>query len=125
MADRDSVVELATELIDVMFEQEPMYPTIIGVPGPHDRLADLSEQAEHGFRQRYERLAERAAEVDPAGLAEPDRIPRAVVIQQARARIAALDSKVLEHTITDFFVATASELMSMLPIIDLTDDARA
>jgi len=120
-----TVKALADELVTVGFEQEPLAATLLGVDGPHDKLADLSESAEQAFRARYTDIARRAAEIDPAALSSADRVTRSVVIQQAQARVAQLDSKLIEFTITDFFVAPASSLLTVLPMIPLLDKDRA
>ncbi len=119
MSEAGSARALADELVGVLQEQEPTIPTIYGLDGAHDKLADLSEAADEDFRRRYVELAERAAALDPAGLPADERITRAVVIQQARARVDAFDSRLVEHTVTDLFVAPAAVLLSLLPMIGL------
>lgn len=116
---------LADELVGVLYDQEPTTPTMYGLDGDHDRLGDLSETAEADLRARYASVAERATALDPAALSADERITRAVVIQQAHARIDSLDSRQIEHTVTDLFVAPAPVLLSMLPMIGLTTPALA
>ena len=116
---------LADELVGVLYDQEPTTPTMYGLDGDHDRLGDLSEATEADLRARYVNVAERATALDPAGLSADERITRAVVIQQAHARIDSLDSRQIENTVTDLFVAPAPVLLSMLPMIGLTTPALA
>ena len=126
MAQPAATVEaLAEELVTVGFEQEPLWATLLGVDGPHNKLADLSESAEQAFRVRYADIAARAEAIDPATLSATDRVTRSVVIQQAQVRVAQLDSRLIEFTITDFFVAPASSLLTVLPMIPLLDADRA
>lgn len=119
MSEAGPASALADELVDVLQEQDPTMPTIFGLDGFHDRLADLSEAADQAFRARYVDLAERATALDPTGLSAEERITRAVVIQQAKARVDAFDSRLVEHTVTDLFVAPAAVLLSLLPMIGL------
>ncbi|HEX4721719.1 MAG TPA: DUF885 domain-containing protein [Pseudonocardiaceae bacterium] len=120
MSEAGPASALADELVGVLEEQDPTMPTMLGLDGAHDRLADLSEVAEQAFRARYVDMAERATALDPADLSAEERITRAVVIQQAGARVDAIDSRLVEHTVTDLFVAPAPLLLSMLPMIGLS-----
>ncbi|HWC83704.1 MAG TPA: DUF885 domain-containing protein [Pseudonocardiaceae bacterium] len=120
-----TVTALADELVDVVLKQEPLYATLLGVDGAHDRLADLSAEAEQVYRVRYTDIVARAEAIDPAALPVADRVTRSVVIQQAQAKIAQLDTKLVEFTITDFFVAPAPTLLTVLPMIALPDAERA
>jgi uncharacterized protein (DUF885 family) len=119
------VTTLADELVDVGFDQEPLMATLLGVDGQHGRLADLGEPAEQEFRARYEGVIQRAEALDAGQLSAQDRVTRAVVIQQAQARVAQIDSKLIEHTVTDFFVAPAPMLLTMLPMISVDTEAHA
>lgn len=110
---------LADELVAILCEQQPMLPTMYGLEGRHDLLADPSAAAEQGYRDRFAALAERAAALDPAGLSPEDRTTRAVVIQQALSRNDLIDSKLDEYTVTDMFIAPAAALLTMLPMIGL------
>ncbi|HVV22289.1 MAG TPA: DUF885 domain-containing protein [Pseudonocardiaceae bacterium] len=114
-----SARELADEFVAVMCDQDPTMPTLFGLDGDHHRLPDPSEAADRAFRARYAALAERAQALDPATLEPADRTTRAVVTQQAQARIDMIDSQVDEHTITDMFVAPAAGLLMALPMIGL------
>jgi uncharacterized protein (DUF885 family) len=114
-----SARELADELVAAFCEHDPTLPTLFGFDGAHDRLADLSATADQGFRARYADIARRAQAIDPATLTGQDATTRAVVIQQAQVRIAAVDSRAAEYTVTDLFVAPAASLLMELPMIAL------
>jgi uncharacterized protein (DUF885 family) len=114
-----SVRELADELFAVVCDQDPMVPTVLGLDGDHDTLADLSEAAEQAFRVRFADIATRAEAIDADDLTAEDRITRAVVIQQAHSMIDNLDSGLTEYTITDLFIAPASTLLVLLPMTAL------
>jgi uncharacterized protein (DUF885 family) len=119
MSEAGSVRALADELVAVLKDQEPLMATMYGIDGDHHRRSDLSAAADRAYRDRFTGLAERAAAVDPAGLAAADRVTRAVVIQQARSRIDSIDSGLVEYTITDMFVAPAAVLLTGLPMLGL------
>lgn len=114
-----SARELADELVAVFCEHEPTLPTLLGFDGAHDRLADLSEAAEQALRARYADIADRARAIDPATSTGQDATTLAVVIQQAEIRIAMIDSRGTEYTVTDLFVAPASSLLLALPMLAL------
>ncbi len=119
MSEAGSARALADDLVAVLKDQEPAMATLLGIDGDHSRLADLSEAAEQEYRARFVELAERATALDPAELDPAEKLTRSVVIQQARTRIDSLDSKLVEHTVTDLFVAPAAVLLTALPMIGL------
>jgi uncharacterized protein (DUF885 family) len=130
MPDSDSsaanpVDALADEFVALIFDEEPLSPTLYGLPGDHDRLADLSAETEARFRDRYAELTARAEAFDPATLAPRDRVTRAVIIQQAGGRIDQIDSRLVEYTVTDLFVGPAAGLLTTLPMIGVADAAAA
>jgi uncharacterized protein (DUF885 family) len=112
-----SVRELADEFVKVMCDQDPPAATFFGLDGAHDKLADLSEAADQRYNAKYADLARQAAAIDPDTLSPSDVITRAMVIQQADTRIRTTDSKLVEYAITDFFVAPASVLLTILPML--------
>jgi uncharacterized protein (DUF885 family) len=114
-----TVRELADEFVALLCDQDPTMPTMLGMDGAHDKLADLSEAAGQAFRAEYADIAARAEAIDADSLTAEDRITRAVVIQQARSRIDDLDSKLIEYTVTDLFVAPPAELLMLLPMLSL------
>ncbi len=111
--------ELADEFVAVLCDQDPMLPSMFGLDGTHDKLADPGEATEQAFRARYADLGARAGAIDPATLSAADRTTRAVVIQQARTRIDVIDSMIDEFTVTDMFVAPAAQLLMALPMLAL------
>jgi uncharacterized protein (DUF885 family) len=115
-----TVAALADELVEVLFDQDPLSPTLMGVDAPHVALPDLSESAEAGFRARFVDVAERAEALAGAELSTADELTRGTVAQQARSAVAMLDSLLVEYTVTDFFVGPASLLLTQLPMLQLT-----
>jgi uncharacterized protein (DUF885 family) len=114
-----SARELADELVAVVCDEDPTVPTLYGLDGDHDRLADLSDASEQAFRAKYADLAARATAIDPTSLTDEDATTRAVVIQQAQTRIDNIDARLTEYTITDIFIAPAASLLMALPMMAL------
>ncbi|HKN95632.1 MAG TPA: DUF885 domain-containing protein [Pseudonocardiaceae bacterium] len=112
-----SVRELADEFVTTMCDQDPPVATFFGLDGAHDKLGDLSEEADRRFADRYADLARQAFEIYPATLTPADAITRAVVIQQADTRIRMTESRMVEYAITDFFVAPAAVLLTIMPML--------
>jgi uncharacterized protein (DUF885 family) len=111
--------ELADEFVQVQCDFDPLLPTLYGLPGDHDRLADLTDANEQEYRARFADLRARAEAIDPATLTDEDAITRRVVVQQADTVIGYIDGKAVEYTVSDIFTAPASSLLNMLPMISL------
>ncbi|WP_184811563.1 DUF885 domain-containing protein [Actinophytocola algeriensis] len=99
-----------------------MYASILGVPGHGRELADRSAAAQDDLRVRIEDVAARTTAVDPAGLSVDDAVTRAMVIHHAGQMIDEIDSRQIEFTISDLFIAPAAELIMTLPMVPLNDD---
>jgi uncharacterized protein (DUF885 family) len=108
---------LADELLDALMDADPLGASLIGLPGYDDRLSDPSEEAEQALRAKVADIAARAA--------DSAEVTGQVVAQQARAAIDRIDSRMIEYTISDFFVGPASALLTLLPMIALPDAERA
>jgi uncharacterized protein (DUF885 family) len=121
----DSAAGLADEMINAMFVAEPVYPSLLGLPGYDDRLADPSERADQEGRARVLGLAERADRLAESTVDEGDAVTLAVVAQQGRAHADHVDARAVEYTITNLFVAPAVGLLSHLPLLALPDAPRA
>jgi uncharacterized protein (DUF885 family) len=118
------VAALAEELLALIFEIEPLYPTLYGLPGDHDRLADVSAGAQESASRRLRELAGRA-DAAGSGADGEEAVTAAVVAQQARSQADSLDARLVEYTITDTFVAPAAGMLIFLPMVSLTDAGRA
>jgi uncharacterized protein (DUF885 family) len=120
-----AVVPLADELVDILFEADPLWPAVLGMPSRHTGLSDLSEEAEQVLRARLTDLAERAEAIAAEELTPQDRVTRKVVISQARNQIEQMDTGIVEFTVSDLFVAPAVGLLTLLPMITVADAAQA
>lgn len=116
---------LADELLELAFTADPVWATIIGVPGHDDALSDRSEEGEQAIRAAAVDLAARVEAVDPATLSADDAVTRATLVHHADQLVTELDTHGVEYTISDLFVGPAAELTSMLPMIVLSDPNRA
>lgn len=116
---------LADEQLDLLCKADPLEATLFGVPGYDHLLADLSEEADAALRARTVDLAARAAALDPSTMDSEDTVTRAVVEQQAQARIDMIDARLCEYTITGLFISPAAQLLSMLPNFVFPDTDRA
>ncbi|HET6504227.1 MAG TPA: DUF885 domain-containing protein [Amycolatopsis sp.] len=116
MTEADS---LADELVELQFAANPILPSMLGLPGEHDRLPDLSLAAEQRFRSRFADLAARAER------AEGDPVTRAVVRQQAGAAIDRIDAAEVEFQVSSAHSAPALTLLNALPKISLDDEEKA
>jgi uncharacterized protein (DUF885 family) len=118
-----TAVELADALITAALDANPVGATLIGLRDRDDRLADYSEAAEEALATRVRDIAARAEALGP--LAGDDEITRAVTIQQAESTLDHLAARAVEYTVVDSFMGPATELLTMLPMIALTEPAHA
>ncbi len=118
-------MEIADQLVEVMFEVEPLAATLLGIPGYDERLADPSETAGQAFAAKFGDIATRARSLDPAQLDEADRVTRGVVIQQAEAAVDRIATRSVEYTVTDMFFAPVAELLTLLPMVAVTTAEQA
>lgn len=116
----NAVLSLADEMLQLYFKADPLYATIVGVPGYGRELGDRTESGEADLRAKVEDVAARMTAVDPAGLADDDAVTRAAVIHHAGEMIDRIDARQVEHAISDLFVAPAAELIATLPMLALT-----
>src|SRR5699024_2226170 len=119
------IAELADELTEIMFDHEPLWPALLGLESDRSGIGDLSEEAEHAYRSALLDVADRASAVEPAGLTESDRRTRDVILSQAHGAVDALDARTVEFVVTDMFVAPASSLFTLLPMVPVGDEQQA
>ena len=125
MTDENPVRQLADELLQITFHADPIYATVLGVPGYGQELADRSEAAQQDLRATVRDLADRMTAVEPDGLAADDVVTRAMVIHHAGQLVDELDTRMVEFTVSDLFVAPAAELIMTLPMIAIATDEQA
>ncbi|WP_199433314.1 DUF885 domain-containing protein [Qaidamihabitans albus] len=113
------VAALADEFVELQFDAEPLQPAVLGIDSTRPGLGDVGEYAEQAHRAKLVALAERARAIDPAGLGTQDRVTRDVLLSQAAAEVAQIDARQIEFCVSDFFVAPAAGLLTILPMVAL------
>ncbi|HWM04422.1 MAG TPA: DUF885 domain-containing protein [Actinophytocola sp.] len=124
-ADPNPVHRLSDELLDLTFVADPVLATVLGVPGHDDVLPDRSAAGQQSVRATALDIAERMSAVDPATLSADDAVTRAAVVHHAQQMVTEVDTHFFEYTISDMFVGPAAELLSMLPVVVLSDADQA
>ncbi|MCU1686756.1 MAG: hypothetical protein JWQ81_7495 [Amycolatopsis sp.] len=118
-----AVNDLADELVGLWFTADPVLRSFFGLPGDHDRLADLSAAAEAQIRAAYVGLASRAEALE--GLSPGDAVTRDVVVGQARVAVDLIDGRALEFAVSDGFSAPALQIFLFLSDLKLGDEQKA
>jgi uncharacterized protein (DUF885 family) len=118
-------VDLAEAMLGLLFEAEPLFPTLIGLPGHDDRLADPSDGGEQRLRAELSRLATRADALAASTVDGVDALTATVVAQQARVRVDKIDARLVEYAISDRFGSAVAQLLSLLPMITLAGAGNA
>jgi uncharacterized protein (DUF885 family) len=106
------IEQLADEVLDLLIEEDPLTETIQGLPGVDSRLSDLDEAAEADLRSRSLAAAKAAEQLDTE-----DWVTKAVVINQAEAIAARIDSRLIEHTVADLMISPMTRLLNLLPLV--------
>lgn len=119
------VSALADEFVETLFAAEPLLPALQGFRPDASGLSDLSEAAGDAFRAKLADLAERAEAIDAAGLDAEEKITRDVLVAMARAKIALIESRFVEFTVSDLFISPAAELLTVLPMMSVAAGTQA
>ncbi|WP_019810117.1 DUF885 domain-containing protein [Saccharomonospora halophila] len=118
------VTELADEFVGALFDADPLTPVLLGLEPTRTGLAEVDGAAQRRHRDRFADLARRARELDTAGMSDTDRTTRDVLLASARAEIDQIDARLVEYTVSDFFVAPAAGLLTLLPMVGIADSAQ-
>ncbi|MTD57266.1 DUF885 domain-containing protein [Amycolatopsis pithecellobii] len=110
--------EIADDFVRIWFDQNPLVPSLLGLPGDHGRLPDFSADAELRYRATFSELA------DHAENAAGDAVTRGVVVQQARAAADRLAAAEVEFSVSDTLAAPVLSLLVVLPMVSLDDDEK-
>ncbi|MCA2211556.1 DUF885 domain-containing protein [Jidongwangia harbinensis] len=121
----NEVTRLADELVDALLIEEPvLIGARYGLRDGQDRLGDPSEDAQEKLRSIATRILTTAHSL-AATVAGSDRLTLAVVEQQARSLIDRVDTRAVEYTVTDMFIAPAGGLLAMLPQTSFAEEDHA
>lgn len=121
----ETTAQLSEDLVQTFFDASPIMATLLGVRDRDALLPDHRERAEEAMRHRLAGIAARAAAVDPAALDAADRVTRSVVQELAESAQHQVATREVEYTITDSMFAPAIQLLTMLPMVTLSEPAHA
>ena len=116
---------LADELIDVFTDEDPLLASVYGIREADHSMRDLSEDAESAVRARAFDIMTRAQALDDAALPAVDRITKGAVEELALTVCHRIDSRAVEYTVTDFFVAPVARALYFVPRVTVNDKAQA
>lgn len=110
--------ELADDLLDLIFDGQPLYATMLGIHDRDDRLADRSVAADDALLARLDALNRRAESAAPG-------IDRDVVTEIITANRASLVDRHIEFTVTNHLNGALSGLLLICPEITLPEPEHA
>lgn len=113
---------LADELLEVVFDADPVAATLRGDHRRDDRLPDPSAGGEWALRERAERIRVRALAVDTEHASLSDRLTIAVVVQQSRSLVDRCDALAPEYTVIGNLLAPVAGLLFDLGQVVPRDD---
>ncbi len=108
------MTSLSDEMFQAMMDWNPMFATLVGVPGWDDRLDDLSADGHRAMRSRLAGILDR---VDGSG---EDPIAQDVIRHQAQAIITQIDARLVEHTVATSMTAPVANLLAMTSQVDFS-----
>ncbi|MGW6933154.1 DUF885 domain-containing protein [Lentzea sp. NPDC054927] len=108
------MTSLSDETFQVMMDWNPLFASLVGVPGWDDRLEDHSVDGHQALRAR---LADVLGRVDDS---DEDPVARAVIRHQAESIITEIDARLVEHTVSPGLGAPVRSLLEMAPQVDFS-----
>lgn len=120
-----TVNELASSLLQLNLDAEPLEGTLLGFREYDDRLADLTRTAQDETAAKRAVIRDQAIAIEPGALSVQDALTRSVVIASASYADDAERADQLAFTVAAFPVSPASVLLSYLRMIVVTDDEQA
>ncbi len=121
-----TVDSYADEMLEALLDAYPTYATLLGLPGPRNRLlTDYREEATQALLERVTDIAARATAMDPATLDTQQRVTRAVIQHQAEDLATVVRNRMVDFTISDRFTSAYADLLFTFPILQLDTAERA
>lgn len=120
-----TVNQIADELVDVIFDRDPVVASLLGVRDREDRVRDFSDTAEKIMQDRLSDLVTRTRALDPATVTSTDRVTRAVILQQAEAMLDGLYTRGVEYTVADTMFDPAIGMLAMLSMVGIVEQEHA
>jgi uncharacterized protein (DUF885 family) len=119
------VVALADDALEVLFDAFPLDATLVGIRDRDALLPDPGEAAEREYVARFRGIAAAAGKLVGAGAVGADALTLELTGAFCAGHADRLDARKLEWQITDLFVAPASGLLFVVPMITLADPGQA
>jgi uncharacterized protein (DUF885 family) len=113
------VAALADEFVEALFDAEPLWPAVLGVPSDREGLQDISEKAEEAYCAKLSEFIRRAEAQAATGA---DHVTREVLIAMARGQLDRIGARLIEYSISDVFSSPAVGLLTALPMIGIADE---
>ncbi|MET1072424.1 MAG: DUF885 domain-containing protein [Umezawaea sp.] len=109
--------DLVEDALDLVLDADPLFASLLGLPGHDHRLRDVDEDGERVLRARAVEIADRARAAD-----DVDELTLAVVLDQADAVVRRIDARLVEHTYSESFAAPVTGLLGTLPLVRPTGE---
>ena len=117
--------ELADDLVEILFDADPLWASLSGFHDRDARLPDLGDAAERALAGRLRALAAATGEVDRAGLAAGDRLTLDVVRTVATDAADLADTRRPEWQVTDLWQGPAAAILLFVPMSTLPEPVHA
>jgi uncharacterized protein (DUF885 family) len=121
----EAVGRLADDLYQVALDRAPLELTLSGIRDRDAQLTDYSEPGEDTTRGRLLAIVDRAKAIEPSGLTAAEQVNRSVIEQMAESFADNLSTREVEYAITDSLFAPAIRLLSLLPLVSITEPQHA
>ncbi|MFS8103793.1 DUF885 domain-containing protein [Lentzea alba] len=108
---------IAEEMFAAFMERDPLFGSLLGVPGWDDRIEDLSVDGEQALRARLADVLRRA---ETSG---EDPVTLAVVRHQAEMIINQIDARLVEHVVAESLAAPVNRLLLRASETDMSQRA--
>ncbi|WP_434448813.1 DUF885 domain-containing protein [Lentzea sp. E54] len=108
------MTSLSDETFRAMMDFDPLFATLVGVPGWDDRLEDLSVDGHQALRARLVDILDRVDSSDE------DPVARDVIRHQATSIITRIDARLVEHTVSRGLNAPVSSLLRFTSQVDFS-----
>ncbi|SES10617.1 DUF885 domain-containing protein [Lentzea albida] len=108
------MTSLSDEMFQAMMDWNPLFATLVGVPGWDDRLDDVSVDGHQALRRRLTGILDRLDGSDE------DRVSRDVIRHQAESIITFIDARLVEHSVSRGTNAPVASMLRATSQIDFS-----
>jgi uncharacterized protein (DUF885 family) len=121
----ETLARTAEDYFRCWMRADPLTATESGVPGHDAEVPDPSREAEDAHLAELDRIAARAAAVDPAALDPQERVTRSMLLRLIADRRADLAARLSEVAVTATTTGMQTRLFAVVPRAPLSDPGRA